>query len=70
MIFSWLINVEIPTTIADILLFISKLHIATERFKARKNINFSVFKFYEQMKLHACSANLNMDKVLKRPGLV
>ena len=58
--FSCLIKVEIPTTIADILLFISN----TERFKARKILIFQYFSFYEQMKLHACSVNLSMEKVL------
>ena len=50
--FIMLINVKMPT-IVGILTFISMINTKSERFKARKVIVFSIFRFYEQLNFHA-----------------
>ena len=49
--FYLLINVKMPT-VFGILIFISRINITSEIFKARK-LYFHHFIFYEQLKLHA-----------------
>ena len=50
--FITLINVKMPTTVG-ILIFISRVHITSECFKAGKFVSSHYFTFFEQLKVDA-----------------
>ena len=60
--FILLVNVKMPT-IVGILTFISRIHTASESFKARKILIFHHFTFYEQLNF-SCFVELSTKKVI------